>query len=175
MPFWPFYMLAVAGLAFWGYRAGAWIAPVLLLVGLILTRMIVWTFEPALFEVSACTLWLCIGFALMYNCNWVAGFFAALSGLSYGVLLVAGLRIEYIGVLPIVADVFFWLAFLSVGGGLVAGNRHPASVDAGFPDRPLSAAVVLAQSVARDPATVAQRAEIGYSSNSADVGRGNGR
>ena len=162
MPFWPFYMLAVAGLAVLGYRAGAWIAPVALLAGLFGMRAILWGFDPALYEVAACTLWLCIAVLLAYNKAWVAAFFICLSGLSYGVLFVGGLRIGYLELLSGVADVFFWLAVITIGGGLWARSGHHRRSGAGFRDRFAGVALGMAARQARGSVTVAQRPEMIY-------------
>ena len=149
MQIWPFYMLACAGLSYWGYRAGAAFAPALLLAGLVGMRGVIWGLEPDLHEVAACTLWLCIGFVLMYKGAWVPGFFVTLSGLSYAGLLLVGLRIEYLGLLPIIADLLFWLAFLSIAGGLLASHRHVSAGHSGFLDRVSIATLGMASREAR--------------------------
>ena len=162
MPFWPFYMVAAAALSVWGYRSGAWLAPVLTLSGLIGMRVIIWGLDPALFEIAACTLWLCIGAALMYKGAWVPGFFVTISGLSYAALMLAGFRIEYLGFLQIIADVLFWLAMLSIGGGLLASSRNFGAGNLGFLDRFVVATLGVAARQARDCVTVAKHPEMIY-------------
>ena len=115
MPFWPWYMAACVGLILWGYRAGAAVfAPVAILCGLIVMRFVVLLPDHAR-ELAAFTPWLCVAYILMYKGAWLPGVLCLLSGATYPVLLTLGLRIEYLGLAPIIADAFL-IAALGLWG-----------------------------------------------------------
>lgn len=125
MPFWPFYMIACAGLTIVGWRKRAWRVPALALLGFVLMRANIGLLPPAAHEIAGCALWLCIAAAMMYARAWVPGFLLSLSALAYPAFLVFGVRIEYLGLSPIVADVFAILAILAIGGGILGLASHP--------------------------------------------------
>lgn len=108
-------MLACAGLILWGYRAGAYAVPAIILLGLIGMRGVMWGLHPNVHELAAFPLWLCVAVFLMYKGAWLAGALCLLSGATYPALLVVGARIEYLGLSPIIADAFL-IAAIVVGG-----------------------------------------------------------
>lgn len=136
MPVWPFLIAITVGLTLWGWRHGVWIIPALAFAGYLGMRGVIWGLPSQWHEVAGCTLWLCVAAAMMYFKGWVPGFFYALSGLTYPVMLLFGFRIEYLGLSPIIAEVFALLALLSIGGGIAGYARHNHA--GGYPDRPVS-------------------------------------
>ena len=116
MPFWPWYMAACVGLILWN-RAGAIFAPVAILCGLVAMRAVV-LFPEALLELAAFIPWLCVAIYLMYKGAWVPGALCLLSGATYPTFLVVGLRIEYMGLVPIIADAFLIAALFASGVGM---------------------------------------------------------
>lgn len=146
MPVWPFLIAITACLMLWGARHGAWLIPALALGGYVGMRAIIWGLPSGWHEVAGCTLWLCVAAAMMCFKGWVPGFFYALSGLTYPVMLIFGFRIEYLGLSPIIAEVFALLALLSIGGGIAGLARHNHA--AGDPDRPISWVVSYSAGVA---------------------------
>lgn len=128
MPFWPWYMAACVALMIYGHKRGGFIVPAIILCGLIGMRGVMWGLDPAVREVAAYILWLSISVLLMYNGAWVAGALCLLSGVTYPTFLVLGVRIEYIGLTPIVADAFLIAAIFSGWIGIIqysntTGNR----------------------------------------------------
>lgn len=118
MAVWPFLMLLTLGLTVWGYLRGAWIIPALAFAGYVGMRGVMWGLPQSWHEVAACTLWLSVASAMMYNRGYVPGFFYALSGLCYPVFLLIGFPMQYMGVSLIFAEVFAAFALASIGGGL---------------------------------------------------------
>ena len=127
MPFWPWYMAACVGLMVYGYRRGGVAIPALILGGLVGMRAIMWGFDPALREVSAHILWLCVAILLMYKGAWVPGALCLLSGVTYPTLLVLGVRIEYLGMSPIIADAFLIAAMLAGWLGMAQYSNSGAN------------------------------------------------
>lgn len=136
MPFWPFISGIAVALTFWGWRHDAWQIPAIAVVGYVGMRAIVISVDPNYHEITGCMWWLVI-------CCWLAlfgGFAPALlyaaSALTYPVMLLFGFRMEYMGLSPIIAEVFALLALLSIGGGIYGKSRdadfsrdHPGSSD----------------------------------------------
>lgn len=123
MAFWPFYMVACVALIFWGYRAGAGnLVPAIILCGLVGMRFVVLMPEQAR-ELAAFIPWLCVAATLMYNKAWLPGVLCLLSGATYPVLLTLGLRIEYLGLVSIVADTFL-IAALGFWGLAIYSHTH---------------------------------------------------
>ena len=128
MPFWPIYFVVSAGLILWGWRHDAWVAPALALLGFVLMRINVSYTSLELTEVVGGFAWLLIACGLLYCGAAIPAFFFALSALTYPVLLTFGFKIEYMGLTPIIADLFAVLALLTIGGGIYGmanpgGNR----------------------------------------------------
>jgi hypothetical protein len=69
-------------------------------------------------ELAAFIPWLCVAILLMYKGAWVPGVLCLLSGATYPTLLVVGLRIEYLGLVPIIADAFLIAAIFAAGLGM---------------------------------------------------------
>lgn len=116
MPFWPWYM-AICVALIWRYRAGAVFAPVAILCGLLAMRAVV-LLPDAARELMAFIPWLCVAIYLMYKGAWVPGALCLLSGATYPTLLVVGLHIEYMGLVPIIADAFLLAAMAASGLGM---------------------------------------------------------
>lgn len=118
MPFWPFLVLASAGLTLWGWRHNAWLLPALALCGYAAMRLIVAYCPTDYIEVAGCASWLFFAALMVYKGGEVPGFFYALSALTYPVLLVFGFRLDYMALSPVIADTFAAFALLSIGGGI---------------------------------------------------------
>ncbi len=131
MPFWPFLMASAAGLALWGLPRDAWHIPAIVLCGYVAARAIVTLVPSNFIEVVLCASWLFFCVLMLIRGGEIPAFFFALSALTYPVLLLLGMRIQYMGVVPIVSDGLSILALLSIGGGLFG----MAPSDSG-PDRP---------------------------------------
>lgn len=114
MPFWPWYMAACAALIIYGHKRGGMAVPALILCGLVAMRGVMWGLDPMWRELAAYTVWLCVAMSLMYKGAWVPGALCLLSGVTYPTLLVLGVRIEYLGLAPIIADAFL-IAAIFVG------------------------------------------------------------
>lgn len=130
-PFWPWYMLACAAPMALGYKRGGMAVPALILCGLISMRGVMWGLDPAMRELAAYTVWLCVAVALMYKGAWVSGALCLLSGVTYPTLLVLGVRIEYLGLAPIIADAFLIAAIFSGWHGM-AQRSNPGANRAGL-------------------------------------------
>ena len=130
MPFWPWYMLACAVLIYVGRRDGAWIAPALILGGLIAMRGVVTYTDGPWQQVAACAVWLSVAALLAYKGLWLVAVLCATSGIVYPALMLFGLRIEYLGPVAILADVFLIAGMVAAhfggGGGVAADPRGRA-------------------------------------------------
>lgn len=134
MPFWPFLIAITAGLIFWGWRHNAWEMPAIALCGYIAMRGVV-TFSPVGYvEIIGGTSWLLFAAIMIYRGGAIPGFFFTLSALTYPALLVFGFRLDYMGLSPIIAEIFAALALLSIGGGIY-GISHSPGYRSGFMDR----------------------------------------
>lgn len=126
MPFWPFFMGTAFVLTMWGLWRGAYAVPLLVFLGYVAMRGVIWGLDAELHEVAGCLVWLVIASLLMERGAWVPGFFYALSGLAYPVLLLFGARLAYLSASAIVAEIFAICALCAIGGGL-AGLAHSGS------------------------------------------------
>ncbi len=124
-PFWLFYMLACAALILMG-RDGKWFTPAAILAGLLAMRLVMGYTEGAWQQVTACAVWLSVAALLSYKGLWLPSILCATSGIAYPALMLVGLRIEYLGLVAIVADVLLLAAlvasYIGGGGGGVAHN-----------------------------------------------------
>ncbi|MEL7281336.1 MAG: hypothetical protein AAGK79_13330 [Pseudomonadota bacterium] len=111
-------MALAAVLMAFGVSRGHWVAPALILLGLIAMRAIMWGLPGDFQEVVAGALWILLAALLCYHKWWLAGFLVCMSGLTYPVLLIFGQRIITMGLAPIVADAFLILSLIVVGGGV---------------------------------------------------------
>lgn len=134
MAFWPFMMGGAAVLTLWGIVQGAAVVPALALLGYVFVRCVIMFTPDGFHEIGVCTSWLLIAAVMMYVKAWVPGFFYVLSGLTYPLLLVIGIRISYLGLSPVIAEVFAICALLSIGGGLY-GMAHSAGDHSGLLSR----------------------------------------
>lgn len=123
MPFWPFFMGAAFGLTLWGALRGAHMVPLIVFLGYLAMRGVIWGLDADLHEVAGCLVWLVVAFALMQRGAWVPGFFYTLSGLAYPALLIFGGRLAYLSASAILAEVFAIAALGTIAGGL-AGLAH---------------------------------------------------
>ena len=101
-----------------GWRHGAWQVPALALAGYVGMRGVMMLLPASIHEVAGCTLWLCVAVAMGYKGGAVPGLLYAGSALTYPVLLIFGYRLEYMGLSPIIAEVFAISALLWIGGGI---------------------------------------------------------
>lgn len=121
MPVWPFMMAIAASLALWGWRHDAWQAPAIALVGYFGMRCVIEFLPQNYHEVAGCAWWLIICCALASKGNAILpAMFYALSALTYPVCLLIGHRIVYMGLSPIIAEVFALLALFTMGWGISA-------------------------------------------------------
>ena len=130
MPFWPFIMGASALLLVWGLRVGSWQVPAVIFATYCVVRAIVMYMPIQIHEVAICLAWMAAAFCLGRMAAWLPCFFYALSGLTYIAWMIFGVRIEYMGISPITAEIFAICALLSVGGGLYglsASHSSPTS------------------------------------------------
>lgn len=112
-------MALCLGLIAWGYRRGGVHVPATILCGLIAMRGVMWGLDPTTRELAAYTVWLYVAMSLMYKGAWVPGALCLLSGVTYPTLLVLGVRIEYLGMSPIIADTFLLSAIFFGWRGMV--------------------------------------------------------
>lgn len=125
----------------WGATKGAAFAPAVVLGGLVGMRFVVEYTPVDWTEVVAGALWLCVATVLCKKGAYVPGFFCALSGMTYPALLTFGARIEWLGIAPIIADIFLVLALVSIGGGLLAySSGDPSRSDGSLVHRSLGVA-----------------------------------
>lgn len=103
----------------WGYRRGGYHVPALILCGLVGMRFVLWGLDKNIQPLVAFYLWLFVAIALMYKGAWVPGALCLLSGVTYPTLLALGVRIEYLGLSPIIADAFLLSAFFTGWLGMV--------------------------------------------------------
>ncbi len=117
-PFWPIFMGASALLTAWGYLVGAWKAPLAILCGYIGMRGVMWGLEPEVREVAAFLVWAFVAIQLYRVKAWVPCVAYLCSGVVYPMLLIFGFQIVYLGIAPIIAELFALAALISMGGGL---------------------------------------------------------
>lgn len=123
MPVWPFISGIAACLLLWGIRNGAWKLPAIAVVGYVGMRAIVHTTAQPYVEVTGCAWWLVICCCLASFGGYIPALLYAASALTYPVMLIFGFRIEYMGLSPIIAEVFALLALLSIGGDIYGKSR----------------------------------------------------
>lgn len=133
MPFWAIYMIACGALVLLGWRVDEWKVPALIFLGLVGVRLT--PFTPDLVEyllkvtltedgrktihaLGSCTVWVAITALVAYNSGYITAFLLGISTIVYLPLLVVGYRIERMGLLPVVSDLFLILAILVCGGGI---------------------------------------------------------
>jgi hypothetical protein len=99
---------------------GAWVVPLIILFGYVATRVLVGALalESPRLEYSVGTVWLAVAALLILNGAYLSALLFAASGAVYPVMFAMGYRIEYLGLAPILAEVFAVLALLCIGGGM---------------------------------------------------------
>ena len=112
-------MVLCLALIAWGYRRGGFHVPALILCGLVGMRFVMWGLEDTVQPLAAFHLWLYVAMSLMYKSAWVSGALCLLSGVTYPTLLAVGVRIEYLGLTPIIADAFLLAAIFTGWLGMV--------------------------------------------------------
>lgn len=147
MPVWPFISGIAVCLLLWGIRNGAWELPALAVVGYIGMRAIVHTVAQPYVEVTGCAWWLVICFCLASFGGYLPALLYAASALTYPVMLLFGFRMEYMGLSPIIAEVFALLALLGIGGDIYGKSRDADTTwdSGGSSDRSLANQNHLAQ------------------------------
>lgn len=119
MPFWAWYMIACVVLIVW-HRKGDWITPAAILLGLIGVRFTPF-FPPVWHEIASCAVWLFISALLLYSRRYIASVLIGLSAFVYLPLVVIGYRIEFLGLMPILSDLFLVAA---IGASFGNGSRN---------------------------------------------------
>ena len=131
-------MGAAALLTFWGAFRNAWEAPFIMLMGYVGTRIVVQLVNTPFLEVSICALWLCVAAVMVYRGFAIPGLLLTFSALSYPVFLTFGLRLEYMAITPIVADIFAVCAMVWIGGTIYGSGHHSRSDNLGNLGGPLA-------------------------------------
>lgn len=152
--FWPLPLSVLVGLALWGWlRQGPWLPPAICTLGYLGARVIVAVlpniWPQMVCEAVLCAFWLCLARVLFTLDAKVPAYFVACSAMTYPALMLVGLRIEWMGLSPIIAEVFMALAMLAMGGGIYGvadPDRDLAPADpAGSDGRTVVVAKVLAR------------------------------
>ena len=130
-PFWPIFMGAAGILAIWGLLVGSWRAPFAVFCGYLGMRGVMWGLSPEVREIAAFLVWALVAIQLYRVKAWVPCVAYLCSGVVYPVLLIFGFQIVYLGLAPIIAELFAIAALISMGGGLYErtiperfGNRN---------------------------------------------------
>lgn len=144
-PFWPWLIAISFGLTAWGAAQGRATVPALVLACYLLHRALPFVAPDGWLEVASCTLWLCFCIVMAYLGGGVPAFFYTLSAITYPIFLIFGVRISYMGLSPIVAEVFALLALLSIGGGLAGVVPHSVGDLPRSDDSPLAASDTVAR------------------------------
>ena len=119
--FWIIPATLCAALTIWGavIGRGAWAVPALALLAYAGVRAIVSHLPPSAHEVAVCAFWLCVCLVMVkLPSGALPAFFWTLSALTYPVLLIWGVRIDWLSPSPVLAEIFAACAIVSVGGGL---------------------------------------------------------
>ena len=127
-PFWPIFSGA-AGLLFCAglyVGKGAWKAPLVVMFGYAAMRVVMtWAGDPVQ-EHAAFFVWFVVFLVLSVRLRaYIPGFAYLMSGSVYPVMAWFGFPIEYLGLAPIIAELFAMAALISMGGGLY--DRRPGS------------------------------------------------
>jgi hypothetical protein len=111
-------------LTLWGWRYGAWQAPAIMLMGYIGMRVAVHTTPDELLILAGFYWWLCVICLLVM----IGAYLPAallLPAIGFGLLMGSlGFRIEWMGLIPVVEEVFALLAILATGGGIYGLSHH---------------------------------------------------
>ncbi len=129
-PFWPIFTGAAAILTAWGYVVGSWKAPFAILCGYAAMRGVMTWVDPSAREVAAFLVWALVAIQLYRVKAWVPCLAYLCSGVVYPALLIFGFQIVYLGLAPIIAELFALAALISMGGGLYErsiSNSNPGS------------------------------------------------
>lgn len=149
MPGWPFFMGFTAILTVWGWTMGAgmWRVPAAVLAGYVATRFVMWTFDHPATLFALFLVWASVAGYLAHREAWIPCIAFLLSGSVYPVGFLLGLRIEYLGLLPLSADILAVLALIIMTGGMhVRSSNFDTADDRGRRDLLADLAVGMAQS-----------------------------
>ena len=130
LPFWPLVMGISAVLTLWGALVGSWRAPFAVFCGYLGMRGVMWGLDPSVREVAAFLVWALVAIQLYRVKAWVPCVAYLCSGVVYPALLLFGFQIVYMGLAPIIAELFALAALISMGGGL-----YERTLSNGAPDR----------------------------------------
>lgn len=133
MPVWPFISSIAVILTLWGWRHDAWLVPLMAVIGYIGMRAIAYTVNPDYIEVTGCMWWFVICCFLASFGGFVPALLYTASAMTYPIMLIFGKKIEYMGLSPIIAEVFALLALLSIGADIYGKSR--VADNSGNPDR----------------------------------------
>lgn len=125
LPFWPFVTGTAALLFAFGLWVGngAWKAPLIVLCAYAAMRAIMTYAADPVQEHAAFLIWVVAASALAAIRAWVPALAYFCSGATYPVMQLFGFPIEYLGLAPIIAELFAMAALISMGGGLY--DRRP--------------------------------------------------
>lgn len=134
-PFWPIFAGAAGILTVWGYLVGSWKAPLAILCGYFAMRGVMWGLDPSVREIAAFSVWALVAIQLYRVRAWVPCLAYLCSGVVYPALLVFGFQIVYMGLAPVIAELFALAALISMGGGMyerTISTRNPDRHSLGF-------------------------------------------
>ena len=128
-PFWPIFMGAAGILTVWGYLVDSWKAPLAILCGYLAMRGVMWGLDPSIREVAAFLVWAIVAIQLYRVKAWVPCVAYLCSGVVYPALLLFGFQIVYLGLAPVIAELFALAALISMGGGLYERSVSKHDID----------------------------------------------
>ena len=131
MAVWPIYWAFTALFLIAGAFHGKWLAPLVVLMAFVLTRLaVLYAFEP---ELWVGLIWIIAAGLVAWVGQPNAGLAFLASGLCYPIFRLFNTKIELLGMLPITADVFAIIGLLLIVGGclgpLIFDRENSASRD----------------------------------------------
>lgn len=118
MPYWPLPMGLCALLLVWGIGVGAWRVPAVALTAYVVVRLWVTRADPATHEIGIAMIWIAACLVLYKLHFYIPATAFLLSAATYPALYILGFRLEYLGLMAVIAELFAIVALLSIGGGL---------------------------------------------------------
>lgn len=160
--YWPAPATVALLCLIFGAKKGVWQVPLAVVAGYAATRLCVEFLPPVTHEVGICLIWLCVAISLYLLDDPVPAVLFALSGLAYPAVLLGGIvattwgltslplstfKVTWLGIGPIIAEIFAALALLIIGGGIGGLYFNSDSSDrAGHPSGPIASESHLPQS-----------------------------